>query len=437
MKKKLIIVITAVILLAVSLVPVRKIYEDGGTKEYSALLYKVVHWNRITDTGEIHDGISLYFLPKNFKAIDDLWQEEEQNIEHQFMGKLIEHDNGRALVEVLENEPERNSSDRISFSTENLENIQAKKGDIIEITYKGDIMEVSPAKIDALSWKLSENSSKDNYSGQWINKEKFNADAETSSVDVYITEIYRDCFFGQPVVPMPYKIKFNGVISDKYCVGDQVYVTYKNEYYDEKNQRKEADVLSVETSTLELDPDVCYKPVIYLYPEKETDVSVELMLNGGLTCTYPQYNGGWKVRAEPDGTLKDEKGMSYSYLYWEGEISAQYDFSQGFSVKGEDTAEFLEVALEKLGLNRREANEFIVYWLPQMQDNPYNIISFQTDAYTEAVKLDVSPAPHTVIRVFMTWKASDEPVNIKEQILSSPERKGFTVVEWGGTEITD
>lgn len=78
--------------------------------------------------------------------------------------------------------------------------------------------------------------------------------------------------------------------------------------------------------------------------------------------------------------------------------------SKGFCVKGKDTAAFLEGALEQLGLTRREANEFIVYWLPHMEQNPYNIISFQTDAYTNAAELKVSPEPDTLIRVFMAWK---------------------------------
>ena len=177
------------------------------------------------------------------------------------------------------------------------------------------------------------------------------------------------------------------------------------------------------------------KPVIYLYPEETTDVSVTLTLNGDLTCTYPAYNNGWTVTASPDGTLTDKSGQTYNYLYWEGETYTQYDFSKGFCVKGEDTAAFLEDALTKLGLNRREANEFIVFWLPMMQENPYNIISFQSEAYTDAAKLKVVPSPDTVIRVFMAWQALDEFVEIEPQKLSAPERGGFTVIEWGGTEV--
>lgn len=178
------------------------------------------------------------------------------------------------------------------------------------------------------------------------------------------------------------------------------------------------------------------KPVIYLYPEVETEVSVQLFLDGKLTCTYPAYNTGWWVTAAPDGTLTDASGQTYSYLYWEGETHTQWDMTEGFCIKGEDTAAFLEDALAKLGLNRREANEFIVYWLPLMERNPYNIITFQTDAYTDNAILLVDPAPDTLIRVFMVWQATDSFVELPPQKLTAPDRIGFTVVEWGGTETS-
>lgn len=112
------------------------------------------------------------------------------------------------------------------------------------------------------------------------------------------------------------------------------------------------------------------KPVIYLYPEEETDVSVTLAYDGTLTCTYPNYKTGWHVSAKPDGTLTDEDGQTYNYLYWEGTDSAEYDLSRGFCVAGSDTAAFLENALRDLGLTRKEANEFIVYWLPRCRKIP-------------------------------------------------------------------
>ena len=177
------------------------------------------------------------------------------------------------------------------------------------------------------------------------------------------------------------------------------------------------------------------KPVIYLYPEAAANVSVELDYDGRLTCTYPVYEDGWSVAAAPDGTLTDADGQTYNYLYWEGMTDISYDFSRGFCIAGADSAAFLEKALDELGLTRREANEFIVYWLPMMEENPYNLIAFQQDAYTDHAKLTVSPEPDTVIRVFMAWKPLEEAVEIEPQSLTAPERTGFTVVEWGGSKI--
>ena len=181
-----------------------------------------------------------------------------------------------------------------------------------------------------------------------------------------------------------------------------------------------------------------FKPVIYLYPEEETDVLVTLNEDRlDFTCTYPAYNNGWKVHALPDGSLTGENGMEYNYLYWEGNLATEWDFSTGYCVAGGDTAAFLEEKLIELGLNRNEANEFIVYWLPLMEGNDYNVISFQQEAYTDAAELNVYPAPDSTIRVFMTWYSTGNYVDIPEQNIVTPERSGFTVVEWGGTEVED
>ena len=177
------------------------------------------------------------------------------------------------------------------------------------------------------------------------------------------------------------------------------------------------------------------KPVIYLYPEETTDVTVKLDVTGSLTAVYPAYGDGWHVTAAPDGTLTDENGRTYYCLYWEAESDVDYDFSQGFCVRGEDTAAFLENALAQLGLTEREANEFIIYWLPLMQENAYNRIAFQTEVYESHAKLTVDPAPDTLIRVFMAWQGLDAPVDIPAQTLTAPVRTGFTVVEWGGSEV--
>ena len=69
------------------------------------------------------------------------------------------------------------------------------------------------------------------------------------------------------------------------------------------------------------------------------------------------------------------------------------------------------------------------------EENPYNLISFQTDAYTDHAELEISSAPDTLIRVYMAWKPLNEAVEIPPQTLTAPNREGFTVIEWGGSQV--
>lgn len=177
------------------------------------------------------------------------------------------------------------------------------------------------------------------------------------------------------------------------------------------------------------------KPVIYLYPTETTDVTVKVDIDGELTCTYPDYRDGWNVTAYPDGTLIDKAdGKEYYCLYWEGEGSAEWDMSHGEVVRGENTAKFLEEKLTEIGLSPRERNEFIIYWLPRMQDNEFNYITFHTEDYATEVPLEVTPQPDSVLRVFMVYASVPEYFETQPQHFIGFQRDGFTVVEWGGGE---
>lgn len=183
---------------------------------------------------------------------------------------------------------------------------------------------------------------------------------------------------------------------------------------------------------------ISHKPIIYLYPTSEQTVSVKLGYPDKLTHTYPKYEDSWEVVAKPNGDLTDLKtGKGLYSLYWEGiNSSAKSNISEGFCVKGEDTAAFLEEKLAILGLNERESEEFIIYWLPKLESNKYNLIRFETmEEINNNMPLDISPTPDTLIRVLMEFKGVDSYVEIPEQKLDSPARTGFVAVEWGGTEI--
>ncbi len=60
-------------------------YDDGGTREYKALTYKVIAWNAlVTETDEtggfvghsIYKNTSVFLYPDNRKSIGELWQME-------------------------------------------------------------------------------------------------------------------------------------------------------------------------------------------------------------------------------------------------------------------------------------------------------------------------------------------------------------------------
>ncbi|PKM76951.1 MAG: hypothetical protein CVU90_10115 [Firmicutes bacterium HGW-Firmicutes-15] len=179
------------------------------------------------------------------------------------------------------------------------------------------------------------------------------------------------------------------------------------------------------------------KPVIYLYPMMQEVVSIKLNFSGQLTCTYPDYKNGWNVIAAPDGTLTNlDDNKQYPYLFWEGVSNeAKWDLSQGFVVAGKDTKDFLQEKLAFLGLTPKEYNEFIVYWLPVMQNNKFNLVTFAGREYEEIAPMQITPNPDSVLRVFMVFKSLDSFMEVQPQELKSFERKGFSVVEWGGTEL--
>lgn len=179
------------------------------------------------------------------------------------------------------------------------------------------------------------------------------------------------------------------------------------------------------------------KPILYVYPTEDMDLTIKLKNDNLITYSYPKYDNEWRVHATVDGMLYDYKtGRNYYALYWECINDNTYDMNEGFIVAGKDVVKFLEEKLSILGLNDREINEFIVYWLPKMESNKYNYIRFRTkEEINSYMPLEFSNNPDTLIRVYMDFKGLDKKVDVKEQKLTSVSREGFTVVEWGGREI--
>ncbi|MBC7498566.1 hypothetical protein H7170_02880 [Candidatus Gracilibacteria bacterium] len=183
------------------------------------------------------------------------------------------------------------------------------------------------------------------------------------------------------------------------------------------------------------------KPLILLYPTSDTHVDISLSYIPGFSATFPEYytpKKGWSVLAHPDGTLKDSRTNQDTYgLFWEGNgvDTSVFDLSKGFIVRGTDVRGFLYNKLTEIGLNTKEKSDFIMFWYPKLQGYPYVQITFAGKDYTDLAKLDINPKPDSLLRVFMIARPLTQYRDLPEQKLQKFERKGFSVVEWGGTII--
>lgn len=178
----------------------------------------------------------------------------------------------------------------------------------------------------------------------------------------------------------------------------------------------------------------CGKPVIYLYPEKTTDVNVQVSPAGGFTKTEPAYGNGWNVKATPSGDIYNYgDNKSYPYLFWEGYALGYSQPQEGFVIESSNVEKFLREKLAKQGLVGREIDEFVEFWAPKMTETPYYFVTFVPQVeFDKLAPLNINPKPETVIRVFMDYTPLERPIRVTAQILKTPVRRGFTVVEWGG-----
>lgn len=193
--------------------------------------------------------------------------------------------------------------------------------------------------------------------------------------------------------------------------------------------------IELKNSKLIIAAEMC-KPVVYLYPEKETKLEVKVSPNGGFTYTEPEYNGAWNVQASPSGEIVDLKtGAEYEYLFWEGIGLNLGEMDKGFIVERSGVEEFLNEKLSILGLNDKEISDFNEYWVDRLNDGEYYKISFVDQrVFDKVAPLEISPSlPDNIIRVFMVAKEVEKPYDLEEQKLyKRSSRDGFSVVEWGG-----
>lgn len=183
------------------------------------------------------------------------------------------------------------------------------------------------------------------------------------------------------------------------------------------------------------------KPVVYVYSKEEKNITIQLEVKGKLTVSYPKYSPqGWSLRTKHNGVFTDiTTGRTHEYLYWEANVeNGDNHCNTGFVVPKDSTITFLERSLRTIGLNDKEANDFISYWLPSLNNNDCNFIHFLINQECDKfAKIKCIPSPESEIRVYMIYKPCSKTLTTAPQVLPYLARKDFTIVEWGGAEMNE
>lgn len=274
-----------------------------------------------------------------------------------------------------------------------------------------------------------------------IDKYNLNFEINESDFNLYnylIVFDKNDCSSEKEIIDIKYSKKENKLkIDSKYhsicgfCKGHYDVYLYRLDRIETTNVKINNNYSKGKSE--KCDPDVAYKPILYLYPTEDMNVNIKLEDENNIISSYPKYNDGWNVYVDTKGKII-YNDREYYALYWDEYNDNNVDFSKGFYVDGNDAIKFLEEKLDIIGLNNREANEFIMYWLPILESNKHNLVYFElTEERENNNKLIINPKSDSLLRINMHIKKVDGKVNIKEQKLETFNRTGFTAVEWGGT----
>ena len=171
------------------------------------------------------------------------------------------------------------------------------------------------------------------------------------------------------------------------------------------------------------------KPAVYLYPEKDMQVNVSVGVNGLIIKSIPEYNTGWRVYTTPDGRIDNR----YDYLFYEVLLFQPEKPHAGWVVAYDELENWFDTKLPEMGLNSKESSDLKEYWLNRLPKSDYYQIGLLSESYLEKnMLLSVTPAPRTVIRRMLYFKPLKTKISLNEPAIETKERRGFTVVEWGG-----
>jgi len=176
---------------------------------------------------------------------------------------------------------------------------------------------------------------------------------------------------------------------------------------------------------------IALKPNIYLYPDSEQNVEVELSFpcGGQIDVSEPLYGDGWDVNIKTDGTVDDK----YGFLFYESTQPDKFQYREGWVVAQNELSVFFSEKLHQMNFNATEINDFIDYWIPMFKDAEYYQIYPQFNQEIDPVAaLSITPEPASVFRLWFCVKESKTAsLEIDTPELPVINRDGFEVVEWG------
>lgn len=178
------------------------------------------------------------------------------------------------------------------------------------------------------------------------------------------------------------------------------------------------------------------KPNIYLYPQDTTILSVGLAFpkGGSVVKSDPVYPYAWQdISVAPDGTINGK----HQFLFYEAEVDARWQYRRGWVIKQKELPQFFRNTLRVYGLNQQEIEDFMEYWLERLSGSPvYTVYPQVACNIDQLIELNISQDPDSILRLYYIFKEGKTPFwKLRTPKMTHFQRKGFSVVEWGGSLI--
>lgn len=174
-----------------------------------------------------------------------------------------------------------------------------------------------------------------------------------------------------------------------------------------------------------------YKPNIYIYPNKQIELSVKISfpLGGRIVKSIPEYGEGWNINVDTNGLIDG----TYTYLFYESTQPDIWQKQYGWIIKNNELESFFRKNMEAYGFKDAEIDDFIDYWIPRLNDYAFYSIRPQTKILiNDVISLTISMEPDNLLRLFYVIKGENQIQDkLIEPAIDEFKRDGYFVTEWG------